>query len=168
MPATRACDRRLLAAAVEIEELARRLLPEPVDPNDPLALLSYLTDQEIWRLEAAVDGASDDPRLADEWSDSARAVWDDARRRAMARMLTGADMRVLNERESAGRVLVRVARPPSPERTCLVCYLPDQAHADLWHVETCYRDRELPNTMTTAELAEHDPQPWPPRVPIQP
>jgi hypothetical protein len=163
MAGTRACDRRLDAAAAEVEELAKRLLPEPAPgPDDPVALLRYLTNEELWRLEAALDGASD------EWGHSALAAWADARPRAVARMLTGADVLALSDRESAGRVLVRVAHPPGPGRTALVCYVPDQAHPDLWHVETCYRDRELPRTMTTAELAEHDPTPWPPRIPIQP
>jgi hypothetical protein len=83
MAGKRACDRRLDAAAAEVEELARRLLPEPApEPDDPLALLPYLTNEELWRLEAALDGASD------EWSHSALAAWSDAQRRAVARMLT--------------------------------------------------------------------------------
>ena len=80
-------------------------------------------------------------------------------------MLTGTDVRALERRELHERVLVRIPldEQPLPGRTRLVAYVPDQAHPDRWHAEAVYRG-VLPRTMTTAELAAHDPQPWPPRT----
>ena len=105
----------------------------------------------------------------DSWGttegDQAIAAWADAQRRAVARMLTGVDVKALERRELHERVLVSIPldEPPIPGRTRLVAYVPDQAHPDLWHVEACYRG-VLPRTMTAAELAAHDPKPWPART----
>ena len=60
-------------------------------------------------------------------------------------------------------MLVEADHPPASGRTRLVAYVPDMTHADLWHAEAVYRG-VLPRTMTAAELAAHDPQPWPART----
>jgi hypothetical protein len=162
-------EKRLAAAEVHVAALARQLLPASApDPSDPSVLVSYLTNEELARLEAAFRGAAeaiggDQPIAAGTTHDQASVAWDDMQRRAVARMLTGVDVKALEEREMHERVLVEVDHPPASGRTCLVAYVPDQAHPDLWHVEACYRG-ELPRTLTTAELAKHDPMPWPPRT----
>jgi hypothetical protein len=144
-------DRRIGA----LQATVRRLLPASApDPSDPEVILSYLTCEELARLETAIEGG-DDQALA--------AAWNDAQRRAVARILTGVDVKALEHRELCERVLVEVERPPAPGRTAMVAFVPDMTHTDLWHAEAVYRG-VLPRTMTTAELAGHDPMPWPPGV----
>jgi hypothetical protein len=144
-----------------IEELARRLLPDPApDPDDPRMLVAFLTNEELARLEGTCRRAAEGELDVDQ-----AAAWDDAQRRALARMLTGVDVKALSDRELDGRVLVPIPldEPPLPGRTRLVGYVPDAAHPDMWHVEAVYRGK-LPRTLTTADLATRDPMPWPPRV----
>jgi hypothetical protein len=155
-------DRRITDAERGVKALVRSLLPEPaLDPADPMALMAYLTCTELSRLEATFRGAAE----GEVDGDQAAAAWDDTRRRAVARMLTGVDGKALGDREFDGRVLVQIppGEPALPGRTRLVAYLPDQTVPDLWHVEPVYRG-VLPRTLTTAELAKHDPMPWPPRM----
>ena len=168
----RPLDRRLAAAEVDVAALARQLLPASApDPSDPNVLVSYLTNEELARLEAAFGAAAEaiggDQLIAAGTTegDQAIAAWDDMQRRAVARMLTGVDVKALEHRELYERVLVSIPldEPPLPGRTRRVAFIPDQAHPDVWHIEACYRG-VLPRTMTTAELAAHDPQPWPART----
>ena len=147
-------ERRVAGLEADVAALVRRLLPASApDPSDPSVLVSYLTDEELARLESAAATLGGNQPIA---------AWDDMQRRAVARMLTGADVKALSAREFDGRVLVEIStgEPPISGRTRLVGYVPDQSHPDLWHVEACYRG-VLPRTLTTAELAAHDPQPWP-------
>ena len=166
-------ERRVAGLEADVAALARRLLPASApDPADPEVMLSYLTDEELARLENAFRDAAetiwgDQPIAAGTTEgDRALATRDDMQRRAVARMLTGVDLKALEERESNGRVLVRIPldEPALPGRTRFVGYVPDQAHPDVWHVEACYHG-VLPRTMTTAELAARDPQPWPAMTP---
>jgi hypothetical protein len=153
-------EKRLAAAEVDVAALARRLLPESApDPSDPDVMVSYLTCEELARLEAAYRSAAEGELDGAQ----ASAAWADAQRRAVARMLTGVDVQALEHRELCERVLVEVDRPPAPGRTAMVAFIPDQEHPGVWHVEACYRG-VLPRTMTTAELAAHDPKPWPART----
>ena len=53
-------ERRLAAAEGDVAALARRLLPASApDPSDPSVLVSYLTGEELARLETAFRDATD-------------------------------------------------------------------------------------------------------------
>ena len=154
-------ERRIAGLEVDVHALARRLLPKAApDPDDPETLFQFLTSEELWRLEAVLRRWGEGEPAGDEVT----AAWEDVQHRAVARMLTGVDAKALEAQECAGRVLVRVDHPPAPGRTKLLAYVPDQTFPGLWHVEAVYSGA-LPRTMTTAELAERDPIPWPPGAP---
>jgi hypothetical protein len=144
-----------------LESAARRLLPQPEpELSSPAWVVRWLSRGELGRLEHAIEQQDDE---------DGEDLWADLHRRALARALLNVDMAKIDEQERATEQLLTFPNPARPDdrtATLYVTYHRDLVAPDRWHMDVAYRAQhpELPAELATAELALHQPRPWPPGV----
>jgi hypothetical protein len=148
----------------ELEAEAHTLLPKTSPPFEEGGWLKWLTCAELDRLGLLL-------ARQDEAGEAVAAVPEHLYRRALGRAVMDVDMAQIDAQEAASGVLVGMQnpdRPGNPLSVLYAAYTPDAVDRDQWHLDAAYAaqsEGRLPLVLSTAQIEQLEPRPWPPRGP---